>query len=184
MISVTDNIGTYEVPTNNPINYDDADAIYINLFHNEGAINSNEWKVGINVLERDGSRETYFAGLLNTFEPARWFRNIPKAYRDFAFYRDFLELRKNLKHEGFSFDVRPTAGFFYSKTLGHDSPFNTAYAYMWKEKDQLPYVGIRFWDLTWVGQLDVNQYQKGKGPAFTAIIKEKKSKGMIDGWAS
>lgn len=183
MIEVTDIMGTYEVPTNNPIKYDEADAIYINLFHNEGAINSNEWKVGINVLSSDGERDTYFAGVLNKFEPARWFRNIPEQYREFSFYQDFLKLRQAIKHEGINCEVKPTAGFFYSSTLGHDCPFNTAYAYMFIEKDTLPKVGIRFWDFTWFGDLEVNQYRKGKAPAYTAIIKEKKSKGMIDGWS-
>jgi hypothetical protein len=183
MITIKDMMGTYEIPTNNPIDYDAANAIYINLFHNEGAINASEWKVGINVMRDNGSRDTYFAAMLNHFEPARWFRNIPVEYREKPFYRDFLHLRKEIKDQGIHCEVKPTAGFFYSAELGHDSPFNTAYAYMFMEKDAFPKVGIRFWDFTWFGDLEINQYRKGKGPLYTAVIKQRQSKGMIDGWS-
>lgn len=184
MKTVTDQMGTYQIPDTNVLDYDDANAIYINLFSNDGAINSNQYKVNINVMKENGERDTYFAGVLNKFEPARWFRNIDEAHREFDFYQDFLKLRSVIKHEGVNLDIKPTAGFFYDKALGHDSPFNTAYAYLFQEKDCLPSVGIRFWDFTWFGDLSVNEYRKGNGPTHTAVIKEPKSKGMINGWAS
>lgn len=180
MLKITDTIGTYEIPQN-PYELMKANSIYLNLFHNEGQKNSNEWKVTMSVYDENGSRETYTAGILNTFEPARWFRNIPQQYREYDFYQDFLKFRAGLK--GLPLEKKPSAGFFYSNSIGHESPFNTAYAYMFKEKDELPYVGIRFWDFYWSGELAVNQYKKGNGPDYTTIIVEKPKKGMIDGWA-
>lgn len=180
MKNITDTIGTYQIPEN-PYELIKANSIYLNLFHNEGQKNSNEWKVTMSVYDENGSRETYTAGILNTFEPARWFRNIEPQYREFDFYQDFLKFRADLK--GVAMDKKPSAGFFYSNTIGHESPFNTAYAYMFKQKDELPMVGIRFWDFYWFGELGVNQYKKGKGPDYTAIITEKPKKGMINGWS-
>jgi len=180
LIKITDAIGTYEAPEN-PIGLMDAQSIYINLFHNKNQKNSNEWKVTLSVYDENGTRETYTAGILNKFEPARWFRNIPQQYREKDFYQDFLKHRHELR--GFAMDKASSAGFFYSNSLGHDSPFNTAYAYMHKEKDHIPMVGIRLWDFYWFGELPENQYKTGNGPDYSAIIIEKPKKGMIDGWA-
>jgi hypothetical protein len=180
MKKITDTIGTYDIPEN-PYDLMNSNSIYLNLFHNKEQSNSNKWKVTLTTYDDHGSRETYTAGILNTFEPARWFRNIPQQYREFDFYQDFLKFRSELK--GMSMEKKPSAGFFYSNTLGHDSPFNTAYAYMFKETDQLPMVGIRFWDFYWFGELGVNDYKKGNGPDYTVTITERPKKGMIDGWA-
>ena len=183
MKTIKDDIGTYEIPTNNPIDIANTEAIYLNLFHNEGKVNGATWKVSLNAVDETGHRTMYFAGLLNTFEPARWLRNIKTEYREKSFYQDWLIVRNQLKKEATgSFDVKPTAGFFYSKDLGHDSPFNTAYAYMWKDADKNPFVGIRFWDYSCFTELEVNDYKTGNGPDYTAVIKQK-SKGMIDGWS-
>jgi hypothetical protein len=181
MKQITDEIGTYDIPTNQ-YDFDNANAIYLNVFHNEGQINSNEWKVCLNVYYENGNRETFTAGIINKFEPARWLRSIPQDYREFAFYRDFLEWRNQAKKLEVKWDKKASAGFFYSNSLGHDSPFNTAYAYIVKQEEQDPIVGIRFWDYTYFGQVPVNKFLKGKGPKWTLVLKEPKKKGMIDGW--
>ena len=184
MKTIKDDIGSYEIPTTNPIDIATTDAIYLNLFHNESNVNGATWKVSLNAITETGHRHMYFAGVLNRFEPARWFRNIPTQYREKSFYQDWLNIRNQLKKTNETgFDVKPTAGFFYSKEIGHESPFNTAYAYMWKEADKNPYVGVRFWDYTCLVELDVNEYKTGNGPDFTAVVKQKSQKGMIDGWS-
>ena len=179
---ITDAMGTYNAPKN-VYDFMNANSIYVNLFHNKGQKNSNEWKVTLSVYNENGTRETFTAGILNTFEPARWFRNIDEEHREFDFYQQFLHFRAQLKKSGVAFTKKPSAGFFYSNDNGHDSPFNAAYAYMFIEEGELPMVGIRFYDFYWFGELGENEFKKGNGPDYTAIITEKKKKGMINGWA-
>ena len=185
MKTIKDDIGSYEIPTTNPIDIENKEAIYLNLFNNEGNVNGAAWKVSLNAIDETGHRYVYCAGVLNKFEPARWFRNIPTEYREKSFYQDWLAARTILRNANeVGFDVKPTAGFFYCQDVGHDSPYNTAYAYMWKEKDKNPRVGVRFWDYTCCAELTVNEYKKGRGPGWTSVVKQKAPKGgMIDGWS-
>ena len=183
MKDVTDKIGTYQMKTTNKlINEDDYSKIYFNLFDNGEKENASRYKVNLLFTDDSGNQRTFIAPILNHFEPARWLRNIPVEYREFAFYRQILETNANLKKDPVKFEKKFSAGFFHESV--EDAPtLNTAIAFGFIEDGTMPMFGFRFWDFTWFGELELSGLNKKNSPKWSKSIKCEAKARMFDGWA-
>ena len=172
---IQDDFGTYAVKTTNRLKIEEAKAIYLNLFDNGEKQDACQYKLVLSLVMSDGSYEDYICPILNFFEPLRWLRSVPEQIRDEPFYRQIQKVLKDVKKSGAKFDKEPSAGFFRQKRTKTKQKnekiisIPNAIGSMFIEKDDLPFVAIRFVDFTWAGSLEENENQNG--PKYTACLK-------------
>ncbi len=178
---VTDSMGTYEVNIKNKpqelINIDDS-AIYLNLFDNGETENACRYKLSLCVSDENKQTTDWHCNILNHYEAARWLRQVPEQHRDIPFYRQtqyrIAEIKKAIEY----FDKKPSAGFFKApRSKGMESSqrpiIPNATALMFIEKDELPYVYMRFMDMHWDGYLQPSGKQNPKwGICLKSSIKQ------------
>ena len=172
---IQDDFGTYAVKTTNRLQIENATAIYLNLFDNGEKQDACQYKLVLSLVMSDGKYEDYICPILNFFEPLRWLRSVPEQVRDEPFYRQIQKILKDIKKSDSKFDKEPSAGFFRKKKTKQRQKnekiisIPNAIGAMFIEKDDLPFVAIRFVDFAWAGSLEENQ--NDKGPKYTACLK-------------
>lgn len=178
--TIKDAIGVYELKTTlKPIDEENASAIYLNVFDNGEVENSARWKVNLTFEMKDGTRREFVASILNHFEPARWFDSakIADEWKEKSFYRDVLVARNELKKAEISFDKKFSAGFFHESVKGTTNKkpnMPQAIAYMFKQEDENPVVGIRFFDFAVHTETFVNPSNRKNAPAYSVCLKSNK----------
>ena len=159
---LTDTMGTYEVNIMNKpqelIDIQDS-AIYLNLFDNGEKYNACRFKISLSVSDENKKVKDWHCNILNHFEAARWLRQVPPEHTDNPFYKQTQYRIADIKKEITYFDKKPSAGFFKeprSKDMEASMRpmLPNAIAMMFIEKDELPYVYMRFMDMYWDGYLE------------------------------
>lgn len=172
---VTDTIGTYTVNTKNkPVELDQAETIYLNIFDNGERDNAARYKIALSVVTDTGQHIDWYCSILNKFEPSLFFRSVPEAAREQPFYRQVHKLINDVKKSDMIFEKKPSAGFFkLPRTKGMKKEQRpiiiNAIATMFIEKGELPIVAVRFMDFTWNGE--VPETRSSKGPTWSICLK-------------
>ena len=176
---VTDSMGTYEVNIKNKpqelIDIQDS-AIYLNLFDNGKTENACRYKLSLSVSNENKKVKDWHCNILNHFEAARWLRQVPEQHRDNPFYKQTQYRIVDIKNELTYFDKKPSAGFFKEpRSKGMEASLRpilpNATAMMFIEKDELPYVYMRFMDMHWDGYLEPTGKQN---PKYNICLKSNK----------
>lgn len=183
MKSNKDKLGAYEIPIKTkPFDEADANSIYLALYDNgKSAKNSCRFKVVLTMLDQDNKRHQLTAPILNKFQASRWLRSVDKKDREQPFYRQALEMSRDLKKEKMSNQEKDFSCGFFHPPNQHDTPFAGAYAYMvWDRQDESPIVGVRYFDYTIdCVEMILNDNTKGKAPKWNNVIQAP-SKGMVN----
>lgn len=179
-LEVTDTIGTYTVNTKNkPVELEQAETIYLNIFDNGERENAARYKIALSVTTENGEHIDWYCSVLNKFEPGLFFRSVPEAAKDQPFYRQVHKLINDLKNSGMTFEKKPSAGFFkLPRTKGmkiEQRPIIiNAIATMFIEEGELPVVAVRFMDFTWNGEVPKTA-KSHKGPKWSICLKSNTS---------
>tara|TARA_R110000796_G_scaffold70400_4_gene160190 strand:+ start:988 stop:1569 length:582 start_codon:yes stop_codon:yes gene_type:complete len=182
---VTDAMGTYEVNIKNKpqelINTADS-AIYLNLFDNGESENACRYKLSLGVSDAKKKKTDWHCNILNHYEASRWLRQVPEEHKGKDFYKQtqyqIVEIKKAFDY----FDKSPSAGFFKaprSKGMSADKRpiIPNATAMMFIEKDQLPYVYMRFMDMHWDGYLELTGKRH---PKWSICMKSSSSEEVVE----
>ena len=185
MTETTDKLGTYSIPTDiKPIDETEAESIYLHVFDNGNVKDSSRYKVSLNFKFKD-KRKVFIAPILNEYKPSYWLRSVDEEVRQENFFQQAVDFKSEVTETfGRNLEKSFSVGFFYDQDLGHKSPFDGAYAYMFKEQHEAPLVGFRFFDYAVdLIQLQENEFKgESKAPTWRYTIRQAKQSGMISAW--